>query len=154
LGGSFFVIAGGISIYVGFKLKQERTASVRFMLLHAWIFIAGFFPILVGIMSLTLNITLTNLLFTHFGSTIGGYVNAPDVMLILQVAALILIILGSINYLFGFGLLRRSERWRRAIFIYHVCWAWSILGLVFACYLSETNVRAYFFLHEGVKARQ
>ncbi len=144
VGGIFLIAAGAITMFVGYKLKRGGQADFRFSLLHAWQFIAAFFPILIGIVALTLTATLTQIIFTFLGDTIGGYVTTPQVMLLLQVVALVLIILGGINYLLGFGLLQRSERWRRIIFMYNICWAWSIVGLVFACYLSETGVRAKF----------
>ncbi len=144
VGGIFLILGGIFLVWGGYKLTRGGFVDFRFVLFHGWYFIGGFVPILVTLACLTLTNPLVEIIFSGFGSTIGGYVTFAQVALVLQVAAILLVVLGGLNYIFVLGLLRRSERWRRVIFLYNILWAWSILGLVFACYLSQEDVRAKF----------
>jgi len=144
VGGSFLIIGGLISILAGYKLKQGGPANFRFVLFHKWLFDSGFGSILLALICLTLVGPGVDDIFLNYGTTIGPYITQPQLVALVQGVGVLLLILGIINYVLGLGLLQRSERWRRATFLYNICWGWAILGLVFACYLSQNDVRSKF----------
>ncbi len=143
-GGITLVIGGGIAILAGYKLKVGEPTDFRFVLYEAWLFIAGFLPILVAVGASTIAAPAAEYVFIEYGTTIGPYITEPQLVMAIQYAAIVFLALGIFDYLCAVGILRKSERWRRITFLVNICWAWAILGLVFAGYLSQTDVRAKF----------
>ncbi len=146
LGGLFLIVGGLISFLAGVKLRKWDSPDFRLILFHAWLFASGFVAILIAIGAITLADPGAAFVFNNpdWGSIIAPYINQAQLAAVVQLAGILLGILGLINYFLGLGLLQRSERWRRLTFLYNICWAWAILGLIFACYLSQNDVRAQF----------
>ncbi len=146
LGGIFLLLGGLLSILAGVKLRKWDSPDFRLVLFHAWLFASGFVASLVGIGALTLAVPGAAYVFNNpeWGATIAPYITQTQLVAVVQLAGILLGILGLLNYVLGIGLLQRSERFRRLTFLYNICWAWAILGLVFACYLSQDDVRAKF----------
>ncbi len=144
LGGLFFIFGGLICIMAGIKLRKWDSPDFQLVLFHAWLFASGFVAALVGIGALILAVPGAAYVFNNpdWGSTVAPYITQPQLAAVVQLAGILLAILGVFNYLLGIGMLQRSERWRRLTFLYNICWAWALLGLVFACYLSQDDVRA------------
>ncbi len=146
LSGIFLVFGGIICVLAGIKLRKWDSPDFRLVLFHAWLFASGFVATLVAIGALILAVPGAAYVFNNpdWVTVITPYITQSQLAVVVQAAGILLGILGIFNYLLGFGLLLRSERWRRLTFLYNICWAWSILGLVFACYLSQDDVRAKF----------
>ncbi len=146
-GGIFIAFGGNVCIFAGVKLRQWNSPDFRLVLFHAWLFVSGFVCILVFIGALTLATPGAAYVFNNpeLAGYVTPYFTLPEqLVLVVRLVGILMGILGLLNYVLGIGMLLRSERWRRLTFLYNICWAWSILGLVFACYLSQQDVRVKF----------
>jgi hypothetical protein len=143
--GIILLIFGGSFLFAARHYFRRRFESEgRLLIVVAWLWITGLIGLVVFATTIYLSKPLVIFIFGEYGQEIEGLFTISEVLLLIHVAGYLLAFFGIFNVTFGWGLLIKTPILRKSAIIYHALLAWTIIGLIIACFLCENEIKAKF----------
>ena len=139
---SILLIGIGVFIIIlWFKLRQMENHNRNLLFISVIFLIAGTAMICVSILGFLLGDAIIPVIYAIYEDQISEYLVLQDVMTLAFVIEIVTLVFTIVFFVSALGLTMKNRKiWRFNIY-YNLAFAWTILGLVVACNLSEDSVK-------------
>jgi len=137
-----FLGIGSLTIVIWSKyLNNKENLNKTLLLTSISFLIAGFALVSISILGFFMNSEIIPDLYSMFEDQISSYLSLQEVISLAFIVEIVLLILGIVYLVCSFGLILKNRViWRGSIY-FSLVFAWTLIGLIFACKLSEDSVK-------------
>ena len=138
------VLLIGIGIFIiglWLNLRKMENHNRNLLTISLIFLIAGTITICVSVLGFLLGEAIIPFIYTSYEAQISEYLTLQDVLTLAFIIEIVTLIFTIVYIVSAIGLtMKNSKIWRFSIY-YNLIFAWTILGLAVACYLSENSVK-------------
>ena len=130
-----------LALLVKPKLDEMNT---RLYLVQTWLFFLGFLFMVVCVAGIILKTPIVLYAYDLFNNLVPDGITVNQIIMICPIVACIFGILGLFNLGIALGLVKENERSRKIAVIFHSLFAFTLIGLIIGCFLSENSIKTQF----------